>query len=139
MEKLVGWCRDNHLLLNVSKTKEIVVDFRKHPPDPGPLVINDKEVTTAKDEINVPIALGAFRDKGVTIVGEYKCIPGLRYRLKAELIPERPGPLEEGQPAAVLHEETEVLQRLPQAAATGLQGHSGVSGDILTASVIRQP
>ena len=26
VEKLVGWCNDNHLLLNVSKTKEIVVD-----------------------------------------------------------------------------------------------------------------
>ena len=29
--KLVGWCNDNHLLLNVSKTKEIVVDFRRDP------------------------------------------------------------------------------------------------------------
>ena len=29
VEKLVGWCNDNHLLLNVSKTKEIVVDFRR--------------------------------------------------------------------------------------------------------------
>ena len=33
---LTTWCRDNNLLLNVSKTKEIVVDFRrghtKHPP-----------------------------------------------------------------------------------------------------------
>ena len=43
VEKLVGWCRDNHLL-SVSKTKVIVVDFRKHPPDPCPLVINDEEV-----------------------------------------------------------------------------------------------
>ena len=33
---LTRWCRDNNLLLKVSKTKEIVVDFRrghtKHPP-----------------------------------------------------------------------------------------------------------
>src|SRR4029434_9781185 len=33
---LTTWCRDNNLLLNVSKTKGIVVDFRKshtvHPP-----------------------------------------------------------------------------------------------------------
>ena len=31
VEKLVGWCNDIHLLLNVSKTKEIVVDFRRDP------------------------------------------------------------------------------------------------------------
>ena len=44
MEKLVGWCNDNHLLLNVSKTKEIVVDFRRDPPPPRPLVINGEEI-----------------------------------------------------------------------------------------------
>ena len=44
VEKLVGWCNDNHLLLNVSKTKEIVVDFRRDPPPPRPLVINGEEV-----------------------------------------------------------------------------------------------
>ena len=36
VEKLVGWCNDNHLLLNVSKTREIVVDFRRAPPPPPP-------------------------------------------------------------------------------------------------------
>ena len=29
-ENLVKWCDDNNLSLNVSKTKEIVIDFRKH-------------------------------------------------------------------------------------------------------------
>ena len=43
MDKLVGWCNDNHLLLNVSKTKEIVVDFRRVPQTPRPLVINREE------------------------------------------------------------------------------------------------
>ena len=42
--KLVGWCNDNHLLLNVSKTKEIVVDFRRYPPPPPLLVISAEEV-----------------------------------------------------------------------------------------------
>lgn len=32
VEKLVGWCMYNHLLLNVSKTKEIVVDIKRDPP-----------------------------------------------------------------------------------------------------------
>ena len=44
VEKLVGWCNDNHLLLNVSKTKEIVGDFRRDPPPLRPLVINGEEV-----------------------------------------------------------------------------------------------
>ena len=44
VEKLVSWCNDSHLLLNVTKTKEIVVDFRRDPPPPRPLVINGEEV-----------------------------------------------------------------------------------------------
>ena len=38
MEKLVGWCKDNHFFLNVSETTEIVVDFRKDPSTLCPLV-----------------------------------------------------------------------------------------------------
>ena len=41
---LVQWCDDNHLLLNVAKTKEMVVDFRRDPPRPAPLVIKGEEV-----------------------------------------------------------------------------------------------
>ena len=44
VDKLVGWCNNNHLLLNVSKMKERVVDFRRDPPTPRPLVINGEEV-----------------------------------------------------------------------------------------------
>ena len=40
----MGWGKDYHLLLNVSKTKKIVVDFRRDPPPPRPLVINGEEV-----------------------------------------------------------------------------------------------
>ena len=29
VERLVGWCSDNNLELNVSKTKEMILDFRK--------------------------------------------------------------------------------------------------------------
>ena len=57
VEKLVGWCIDNHLFPNVSKTKEIVVDFRRDPPPPRPLVINGEEVE---------------------IVGEYKYLGSIR-------------------------------------------------------------
>ena len=44
VESLVDWCDSNHLLLNVAKTKEMVVDFRRDQPRPTPLVIKGEEV-----------------------------------------------------------------------------------------------
>ncbi|XP_061143633.1 uncharacterized protein LOC133160076 isoform X1 [Syngnathus typhle] len=44
VEQLVGWCRDNGLILNVEKTKEIIVDFRKNQPHYAPLIINSSAV-----------------------------------------------------------------------------------------------
>ncbi len=39
---LTNWCHNNNLSLNISKTKELVVDFRRrtseHPPITGTLV-----------------------------------------------------------------------------------------------------
>jgi hypothetical protein len=40
VDLLTTWCRDNNLLLNVSKTKEIVVDFRRGHTQHLPLTIN---------------------------------------------------------------------------------------------------
>uniref|UniRef100_A0A8C7YJU6 Reverse transcriptase domain-containing protein n=1 Tax=Oryzias sinensis TaxID=183150 RepID=A0A8C7YJU6_9TELE len=42
--KLATWCSDNNLALNTKKTKEIVVDFRRHSTDPAPLYINGERV-----------------------------------------------------------------------------------------------
>ena len=42
--KLVSWCEENNLELNVSKTKEMILDFRKTKPDTIPLLIKDKQV-----------------------------------------------------------------------------------------------
>ncbi|KAM4589335.1 uncharacterized protein V3H82_003465 [Fundulus diaphanus] len=44
VEQLVGRCRDNSLILNVEKTKEIIVDFRKNRPHHAPLFINSSAV-----------------------------------------------------------------------------------------------
>ncbi len=30
MYRLVEWCTDNNLSLNIKKTKELVIDFRRH-------------------------------------------------------------------------------------------------------------
>ena len=46
VDDLVRWCDNNHLLLNATKTKEMVIDFRKMVPKPSPLVIKGGEVET---------------------------------------------------------------------------------------------
>ena len=40
VERLVGWCSDNNLELNISKTKEMVIDFRRCRCPISSLVIN---------------------------------------------------------------------------------------------------
>ena len=41
---LVEWCHVNNLELNVKKTKEIIVDFRRNPDKVEPLNINGFKV-----------------------------------------------------------------------------------------------
>ncbi len=44
MSRLAGWCSDNNFSLNVEKTKEIVVDFRRVHTQHAPLTINGATV-----------------------------------------------------------------------------------------------
>ncbi len=45
IERLTSWCQDNCLILNVSKTKELIVDFRKRQQRPyTPLMISGTPV-----------------------------------------------------------------------------------------------
>ncbi|KAL0161392.1 hypothetical protein M9458_045117 [Cirrhinus mrigala] len=44
VSRLAAWCRDNNLSLNVEKTKEIVVDFRRAHTQHAPLTINGASV-----------------------------------------------------------------------------------------------
>lgn len=45
VEKLTSWCQDNCLSLNVSKTKELIIDFRKRQHQPyTPLMISGTSV-----------------------------------------------------------------------------------------------
>ena len=41
---MVAWCHDNNLSLNVSKTKELVIDFRRSRRAHAPIYINGAEV-----------------------------------------------------------------------------------------------
>ena len=40
VKELVVWCQDNNLSLNVSKTKELIVHYRKRRAEPAPININ---------------------------------------------------------------------------------------------------
>ncbi|XP_061817520.2 uncharacterized protein [Nerophis lumbriciformis] len=44
VKHLVDWCTTNNLVLNVDKTKEIIVDFRKHQSSHTPLFFNGTAV-----------------------------------------------------------------------------------------------
>lgn len=43
------WCRTNNLVLNVEKTKEMVIDFRRNQPVHAPIHINGTAVEIVKN------------------------------------------------------------------------------------------
>ncbi|KAK3517277.1 hypothetical protein QTP70_002301 [Hemibagrus guttatus] len=48
VQRLTAWCKDNNLLLNVEKMKEMVVDFRRAQGDHSPLNINGSNMEIIK-------------------------------------------------------------------------------------------
>ena len=42
IQRFVEWCERNYLLLNVSKTKELIIDFRQDIPPHPPVLINNE-------------------------------------------------------------------------------------------------
>ncbi|KAK3565430.1 hypothetical protein QTP86_009704 [Hemibagrus guttatus] len=48
VQRLTAWCKDNNLSLNVEKTKEMAVDFRRAQSDHSPLHINGSNVEIVK-------------------------------------------------------------------------------------------
>ncbi|XP_060716983.1 uncharacterized protein LOC132839820 isoform X2 [Tachysurus vachellii] len=48
VQQLTAWCRTNNLSLNVDKTKEMVVDFRRAQSDDSPLNIDGSSVEIVK-------------------------------------------------------------------------------------------
>jgi hypothetical protein len=56
---LAVWCQDNNLSLNVIKTKELIVDYRKRRAEQAPISIDGAEVERVK----------SFKFLGVHITG----------------------------------------------------------------------
>eukprot|EP00061_Rhincodon_typus_P002266 g17030.t1 len=48
IEGLVTWCNVNNLSVNFSKTKELIIDFRKKGGEHAPKYINGTEVERVK-------------------------------------------------------------------------------------------
>ena len=44
LNTFVNWCESNFLELNVDKTKEMIIDFRKNKEDPEPVILKGKTV-----------------------------------------------------------------------------------------------
>ena len=41
VQTMVDWCGKNNLVFNVSKTCEMIIDFRKHKKNTGQLFVNN--------------------------------------------------------------------------------------------------
>ena len=62
VDDFVLWCKDNFLNLNVKKTKEMVIDFRRNNSIPDPLVIANEQV----ERVNEYKYLGVIIDNKLT-------------------------------------------------------------------------
>ena len=49
VDNFTEWCKNNYLELNVSKTKEMIVDFSKSPTNHEIMLINDQPVEQVED------------------------------------------------------------------------------------------
>ncbi len=73
VERLTSWCQDNCLSLNVSKTKELIVDFRKRQQRPyTPLMISGTPVER----------VSSFKYLGVNISEDLTWTPHIQTQVK---------------------------------------------------------
>ena len=69
VERFTTWCNDNFLELNVSKTKEMIVDFRKSAVEHPPLYIAEQLV----DRVTEYKYLGTILDDKFTFASNITC------------------------------------------------------------------
>eukprot|EP00061_Rhincodon_typus_P002483 g17692.t1 len=72
IEDLVMWYNENNLCLNIGKTKELIIDFRKKGGEHTPISINGAEVEMGED-----IKFLGLRKFGMSIwplTNFYRCI-----------------------------------------------------------------
>ncbi|KAK0151673.1 hypothetical protein N1851_007026 [Merluccius polli] len=71
VDSSVEWCEQNHLLLNISKTKEMVVDFRwtRVPLSPVSIQVEDVEVIQSYKYL----FLGAYSEEALNLSMSQSC------------------------------------------------------------------
>ena len=62
VDSFVAWCARNHLVLNVEKTKEMIIDFRKNKGFFEPITIQDRQI----ERVDSYKYLGVVIDKDLT-------------------------------------------------------------------------
>ena len=62
IDGITDWCDSNNLFLNVSKTKEMIIDFRRNKPFYEPIIIDETEV----EQIDVFKFLGIYITNDLT-------------------------------------------------------------------------
>jgi hypothetical protein len=63
VQKLTAWCSDNNLALNSSKTKELVIDFRRKGEEPAPLYIKEDIVERVNEDLTWSVNIKALVKK----------------------------------------------------------------------------
>ncbi len=106
---LTKWCQENHLSLNIDKTKELVVDFRRQSREHTPISI-DKTPVERVNSFNFP---RRSHHRGSHMVCSHRCSA------------------EEGKPAPLLPEMAEELWNEPQNPQVLLHLHCGEHPDRL--------
>eukprot|EP00061_Rhincodon_typus_P014395 g41387.t1 len=86
IESLVTWCNENNLSLDISKTKELIIDFRKKGGEHDPIYINGTKVERVKNikflGVKITDDLSCTSHLNVTIKKAQQCLFFLRQRRK---------------------------------------------------------
>ncbi|KAK3519399.1 hypothetical protein QTP70_027526, partial [Hemibagrus guttatus] len=91
VQRLTAWCKANNLSLNVEKTKEMVVDFRRAQSDHSPLNINGSNMEIVKSTMILGVHLAedltwSLNSSSITKKAQ-QCLYFLRRLRKAHLPP----------------------------------------------------
>ncbi len=106
---LTKWCQENHLSLNIDKTKELVVDYRRQSREHTPITIDKTPV----ERVNSFKFLGVPHHRGSHMVCSHRCSA------------------EEGTSAPLLPETAEEVWNEPQNPQIFLHLHCGEHPDRL--------
>ena len=91
VQLFANWCRNNNLVLNVKKTKEMVIDFRRKRPMHTPILINGTALETVQNTkllgVHVANNLSWSLHTSSLVKKAHQCLHFLRRLKRAHLNP----------------------------------------------------